>query len=82
MFKFSVEIKFINGEILSYGVENVSALETCKRKILRFLSFCKTEVENNLPLEKIINNLENIDLELGVLKHCNEYSIEISVIRK
>lgn len=82
MFKFSVEIKFINGEILSYGVENVSAIETCRRKILRFLSFCRTEVENSLPLDKIINSLDNLDLELGILKHCNEYSIEISVTRK
>lgn len=82
MFRFSVEIKFINGEILTYGVENVSSIETCRRKILRFLSFCRTEVETGLPLDKIISNLENIDLELGVLKHCNEYSVEISVIRK
>ena len=82
MLKLCIEIKFNNGEILCYSVGNISGIETCRRKALRFLNFCKVDVDNSIPIDKIISTLDDIDLEQGIVKYCDEYSIEMIVRKK
>ena len=82
MLKLCIEIKFNDGEILCYSVGNINGIETCRRKALRFLNFCKVEVTNSIPIDKIVSTLDSIDLEEGIVKYCDEYTIEIIVRKK